>query len=109
MIYLFLNKIHFSKVMFEETVVDVDQVDSATVADIVFDQRGEERKPWFFCGNIALPRSEVVFFSQLIIVVSLITLCLVKLIFFNVSCEESSVWISLLSSLVGYILPNPRI
>ena len=37
------------------------------------------------------------------------TLCIIKLAFSSSTCEDTSVWISILSSLVGYILPPPQI
>ena len=33
---------------------------------------------------------------------------LVKIVFFQLECEESTFWFSLLSCTVGYALPNPN-
>ena len=88
----------------------IDEIDSShVVQDFVYDSNESERSSWKFCNNINLPRSEVVFFVQMFVIFSLMTLCIIKLAFSSSNCEETSVWISILSSLVGYILPNPRL
>ena len=88
----------------------IDEIDSShVVQDFVYDSNESERSSWKFCNNINLPRSEVVFFVQMFFIFSLMTLCIIKLAFSSSTCEETSVWISILSSLVGYILPNPRL
>ena len=64
---------------------------------------------WKFCNNVTLPKSEVVFVAQMVVILILLTFCILKLSFTKLSCEETSVWFSILSGLVGYVLPNPRI
>lgn len=91
------------------TTQSVDQVDCNAVEQFVFDSNNEERKSWKFCNSITLPRSEVVFFTQVFLIFILITLCSVKLLCFDLPCEEMSIWIAILSSTVGYILPNPKL
>lgn len=86
----------------------VDEKDLG-IEQIVFDQNNQERRSWKFCNSVTLPRSEVVFFSQIFIILLLIALCSTKLCFFDLSCEESTIWISLLSSSLGYLLPNPKL
>ena len=78
-----------------------DQLDSGGgITDLVFDAEHQERRPWRFC-NSRLPRSEVVYFTQTIIIIFLITVSLAKLVFFSLDCEESTFWFSLLSCTVG--------
>lgn len=84
------------------------QTDTA-LTDFVFDDQNQERRSWKFCNKTSVPRSEVVFFTQIFFIFIFIILCAVKLTLFELSCEESTIWISILSSTVGYILPNPRI
>ena len=84
--------------------VTVDQV----VQETLFEKQSSGKSTWKFCNQITLPRSEVVFFVQMFVIL-LIVLCIVKLTVLKPTCEETSVWISILSSLVGYILPNPRL
>ena len=85
--------------------VTVDQV----VQETLFEKQSSEKPTWKFCNQITLPQSEVVFFVQMFVILMLIVLCIVKLTVPKPTCEETSVWISILSSLVGYILPNPRL
>ena len=60
-----------------------DQLDSGGgITDLVFDAEHEERRSWRFC-NLRLPRSEVVYFTQIIIIIFLITVSLAKLVFFQ--------------------------
>ena len=88
----------------------IDEIDSShVVKHFVYDSNESERSAWKFCNNINLPRSEVVFFVQMMVMFSLMTLCIIKLAFSSSTCKETSVWISILSSLVDYILPNPRL
>ena len=88
----------------------IDEIDSShVVKDFLYDSNESERSAWKFCTNINLPRSEVVFFVQMFVIFSLMTLCIVKLALSSSTCEETSVWICILSSLVGYILPKPRL
>ena len=86
-----------------------DQLDSGGgITDMVFDADHQERRSWRFC-NSRLPRSEVVYFTQILIIIFLITVSLAKLVFFGLDCEESTFWFSLLSCTVGYALPNPKL
>ena len=70
---------------------------------------GKERPPWRCCSNSTVPSSEVIFFVQVSIIVLMIILCFSMLFLLSESCEEKSIWIALLLSLVGYILPNPKL
>ena len=83
----------------------VDQVLQKTLLE----KQSSGKSTWKFCNQITLPRSDVVFFVQMFVILMLIVLCIVKLTVLKPTCEEISVWISILSSLVGYILPNPQL
>ena len=78
------------------------------ITDMVFDADHQERRSWRFC-NSRLPQSEVVYFTQIIITIFLITVSLAKLVFFSPNCEKSTFWFSLLSCTVGLALPNPKL
>ena len=61
-----------------------DQLDwGGGITDLVFDAEHQERQSWKFC-NSRLPRSEVVYFTQIIIIIFLIIVSLIKLVFFSV-------------------------
>lgn len=59
-------------------------------------------EPWSLMGN-KIAKSETVYFCQMIVVYMIIIISIVNLSLQNGSSE---VWISLLSSAIGYILPN---
>lgn len=83
-------------------------VDLTDYPDVIFDHENNERPPWKIC-NLTIPRSEVVFFTQVIVVFIILTVSLTKLFLNHSNCEEQTIWISLLSAAVGYILPNPKL
>ena len=85
-----------------------DETD-AGISNLVFDVNNKERPPWRCCLNSSVPRSEVIFFVQVSIIVLMIILCFTIPFLLSESCEEKSIWIALLSSLFGYILPNPKL
>ena len=87
----------------------VDETDATIVTDFVYDKNHMEKKSWKFCNNVTVPRSEVVFMSQLVLILILLAFCIFKLSLAQLTCKETSVWFLILSGLVGYVLPNPRI
>ena len=74
------------------------------VQEFVFDENNQERKPWTLCGK-PIPRSEIVFFSQLLV----ISFCIFKLSVSSSNDKDKPVWIALLASALGSILPNPTL
>ena len=81
-----------------------DQIDYPAgigLNDLVSNEKNQERRTWKFC-NSRLPQSEVVYFTQILIILFLIDVSLIKLVFFQLDCEESTFWFSLLSCTVGY-------
>lgn len=86
-----------------------DAARTGCINDLVFTTTGEERQSWKFCNSIRIPRSEVAFFSQIIIIFMIIVVSLYKLCYEELSCEEKPIWVSILSSAVGYLLPNPQL
>lgn len=88
-----------------------DEVDATgthvNLANIVFDDNNEERRSWVFLGQ-QISRSATVFLFQCTVVLVLLA-CSVLRIVFSKSCEETTVWIAVLSSTVGYVLPSPKL
>ena len=84
-----------------------DEIDGG-VTNLVFDE-GNKETTWRCCSNTVVPRSEVIFFVQVGIIVLMISPCFAMLFLISESSEEKSIWIALLLSLVGYILPNPKL
>ena len=66
---------------------------------------GSERQ-WSLCGQ-EIPKSEIVFFCQVIILYTVILTSIYNLTRGN--SELSNLWTSLLSGSLGYLLPNPTI
>lgn len=60
---------------------------------------------WKICGY-GLDRSQVVYFSQIIIIYIMIITCIINL---SIQNGDSNLWTALLSSCLGYILPSPKI
>ena len=85
--------------------IKVDRIDN--FSDL--EKESSNKFSWKFCNEVTLPRSEVVFFVQKFVILILIALCIIKLAILERTCEDTSIWVSILSSLVGYILPNPRL
>ena len=66
-----------------------------------------ENRSWKF--SVSLPSAEVVFFTQVCFIFILLSLSISKLSFYNLSCDETAIWLSILLSTVGYMLPNPKL
>jgi len=62
-------------------------------------------EPWNVMGN-RLPKSEIVYFCQMIVVYVIIITSIVNLSLQN---GENELWITLLSSAIGYALPSPTL
>ena len=76
-----------------------DNIDAGgAITDVVFDENHQERRSWQFF-NSRVPRSEVVYFTHIFIIVFLIGISFVKIVFFELDCEESTFWFSLLDTL----------
>ena len=46
----------------------VDDTDGTIVTDFVYDENNTEKKLWKFCNNVTVSRSEVVFMSQMVLI-----------------------------------------
>lgn len=67
------------------------------------DENSSDR--WHLLGT-RVPKTEIVYFCQMIIVYIIIITAVVNL---SIQNGSSELWISLLSSSIGYILPSPKI
>ena len=84
-----------------------DQIDSGgRITDLVFDDNNHEIQSWRFC-NSRSPRSKVACFTHFKLFLTAVSL--IKLVFSNLDCEDSTFWFSLLSCTVRYALPNPKL
>ena len=62
-------------------------------------------RSWSLFGS-KVPKSEIVFFCQVIVIYTVIVVSIYNL---TVGGGNSNLWTSLLSSSIGYSLPNPTI
>lgn len=94
----------------EQTVVACDNLEvdcpDSGAHEIVFKSGGEEREPWFIFGH-SLSRSIVLFFTQVILVFFIDIFCVVRLSL-TISCEERSLYFTVLSSSLTYFVPSPE-
>ena len=60
---------------------------------------------WSILGK-KLPNKEVVFFTQVILLYVIIITCIVNL---SRGAPDSNLWTCLMSSSLGYLLPNPKL
>ena len=86
---------------------DVVDLPDSNINNLLFDQNNEERRSWVFFGQ-RVARSQVVFLVQVLLIFIVITTSVAKL-WITERCEEVTVWLSLLSSSIGYMLPSPHL
>ena len=77
-----------------------------SLGNIVFDDNNQERKSWF-CLEQACSRSLSVLLSQLFVIFLNIFACIWRILL-SKTCDESTVWVRILCSAAGYILPSAR-
>ena len=77
------------------------------LGNFVFDEENHERKSWK-CFGRTCNRSLLVFMCQFFVIV-LILACAIVRVMLSTTCEETTVWVAILSSTVGYILPSPKL
>lgn len=66
---------------------------------------GEERQGWC-CSGSRVPRAEIVYFCQITLILSIVFASI-----YNLTRQQGDqqLWTALLSSCMGYLLPNPTI
>ena len=92
----------------DETTVennDCDFVDIGFVEHSLY----HESTSWKLCNFVSLPSAEVVFCTQVCFIFILLSLSFSKSSFYNLSCGETAIWLSIVPSTVGYMLPNPKL
>ena len=84
-----------------------DQEDNINLGKIVFDDNNQVRKSWACLGQTS-SRSLIGFLSQLFVSLLIIFGCFWRN-HLSRTCNESAVWVGILCSAAGYILPSPRL
>ena len=79
--------------------------ESENLTTLSFTPDTSERKArdWTICGE-RMPKNQVTFFSQIIVVYGVI---IVSIVHISLQSPNQELWLVLLSSAFGYILPNP--
>ena len=77
------------------------------LGNFVFDEKNHDRKSWKFFERTC-NRSLLVFMCQFFVLI-LILACAIVRIKKSTTCEKTTVWVAVLSSTVGYILPSPKL
>lgn len=84
----------------------IDECDGPQM-DNIFETGTTSPTYWNLCGD-DVPRSQFVFFAQLLVILIILIVSIINLSIVN-TCEETTVWVALLSSAVGYALPAPKL
>ena len=92
----------------EETTAENNDYDFVDIGGVE-QSLSHGNRSWKFLNSVSLPSAEVVFFTQVCFIFILLSLSFSKLSFYNLSCDESAIWLSILSSTVGYMLTNPKL
>ena len=82
-----------------------DQKDNTILGKIVFDDNNQERESWACLGQTCF-RLLIVFLSQLFVILLMFFGCFWK-VHLSKTCDESTVWVSILCSAAGYIIRSP--
>ena len=86
----------------------VDQCEKrVNLGNFVFDEENHEQKSWKLFGRTC-NRSFLVFLVPFFVIV-LMLVCAIVRIMLSTTCEETTFWVAILSSTVGYILPSPKL
>lgn len=77
-------------------------MDQSVIEDGVKSNTSEKRE-FSFCGN-RIPKNQFTFISQIIIIYAIVVTSIVHL---SIQSPDRELWLILLSSSLGYILPSP--
>ena len=86
----------------EDVVAAKDSTDAQNAED---SSSSSSSTPWHLFGT-ACPKEEIVFLCQVLV---LFTVILISIYNLTTGHENSNLWTALLSSSLGYLLPNPTL
>ena len=93
---------------FTTTTIEQEEQEDVVSAEDSTDAQSEEDSsstPWHLFGNVC-PKEEIVFLCQVLVLFTVILISIYKL---TTGHENSNLWTALLSSSLGYLLPNPTL
>ena len=76
------------------------------LGNFLFDEENHERTSWKLFGR---PCNKSLFFPCPFFVSGLMLVCAIVRIMLSKTCEGTTLWVAILSSTVGYILPSPKL
>ena len=79
-----------------------DQMDKGLATNMSDSSSGHH---WNIFGH-TMPKSEIVFFMQVLLIYVVVIASIVNLTLYK---DEGKLWTALLSSALGYLLPNPTL
>jgi hypothetical protein len=80
---------------------------TSAVGNFVFDSDNQERRSWVFFGQ-KIARSQIVFLVQVALVTIIAIVSIINLTLSN-NCQDTTIWVAILSSSLGYMLPAPSL
>ena len=86
----------------EDVVAAEDSTDAQNAED---SSSSSSSTPWHLFGTVC-PKEEIVFLCQVLV---LFTVILISIYNLTTGHENSHLWTALLSSYLGYLLPNPTL
>ena len=84
-----------------------DHTGNINLDKIVFDDQNVEKRLWSCLGQTC-SRSLIVFLSQFFVTLLIVCVCLWR-IYLAKTFDESTVWVGILCSAAGCILPSPML
>ena len=88
---------------FPTTVIEEDEQEDTE--DSTDNQSDDDNTPWHIFG-IVCPKEEIVYLCQ---VIALYIVILISIYNLTAGHDNSNLWTALLSSSLGYLLPNPTL
>ena len=85
----------------------IDQEDNINLGKFVFDENNQESKLWACLGQTC-SRYIIVFLSHIFVIWLIVFGCFWK-IYLPKTLDESTVWMGMLCSAIGYFSPSPRL
>ena len=87
------------------TVVVEEEEEEKEEEEEDYTDASNDSTPWHLFG-IKCPKEEIVFLCQIVILYTVIVISMYNL---TVGHDDSNLWTALLSSSLGYLLPNPTL
>ena len=87
------------------TTTIIEEEDAAAAEDSSDAQSEEDSTTWHLFGTMC-PKEEILFLCQVLV---LFTVILISIYNLTTGHDNSNLWTALLSSSLGYLLPNPTL